>query len=394
MRTAVRPGALKPSGKPGAAGDFGSHVATLRVAFVLLPQFTLTAFAGFVDALRLAADVSDRSRQDRCQWAVLGRTDEAVRSSCGVAVLADTPLQDAGRFDCIVVVGGLLHGGQRVPAGVEVMLRQAAARSARLVGLCTGSFLLARAGLMEGYLACVSWFHRDDFEAAFPHCRVVSNQMYVVDRERWTCAGGTSVVHLAAHLIEQALGRASAVKALRILIEDQPLPSRTLQPAARPAGSADETAGAKVGDTLVRKAMLMAEQHLHAPLPVAGLCSALGIGRRQLERRFQSEVGLSPARYRHQLRLERAHWLLLHTDLEVGSVAQECGFADGTALARAVRAAGGANPLQLRQALRQAAAAGAPAAAQAQAKADPGPAKAMSQKADPMSQTAAPLRKR
>ena len=373
MRAAARTSAFRPGAKVSAAVDLGCQTRKLRVGFVLLPNFTLTAFAGFVDALRLAADVSDRSRQDRCQWAVLGRAGEPVRSSCGVAVLADTPLQDAALFDCIVVVGGLLHGGQRVPAGVEAVLRQAAARAAVLVGLCTGSFVLARAGLMQGHLACVSWFHRDDFEAEFAHCRVVSNQMYVIDRDRWTCAGGTSVVHLAAHLIEQALGRASAVKALRILIEDQPLPSRTLQPAARPADAA-RTGGAGAGDTLVHKAMLMAEQRLHAPLPVAGLCNALGIGRRQLERRFQREIGLAPSRYRHQLRLERAHWLLLHTDLDVGTVAQECGFADGTALARAVRAEGSANPLQLRQALRQDV--------------------AVSQKAVSMSQSAAHRRKR
>jgi transcriptional regulator GlxA family with amidase domain len=129
-----------------------------------------------------------------------------------------------------VVVGGLLHGGQKVVPGTQAFLREAARAGVGLVGLCTGSFVLARAGLLDGYLSCVSWFHREDFQAEFPELRLVANRMLVDDRDRMTCAGGTSVVHLAAHLIERHCGRALAGKSLRILIEDQPLPSNTPQP--------------------------------------------------------------------------------------------------------------------------------------------------------------------
>lgn len=312
----------------------------LRVAFVLVPRFTLTAFAGFVDALRLAADEGDRSRPRRIQWAVLGH--EPVVASCGTAVVPTAPMADAAAWDCVVVVGGLLHGGQRVPAGVVTFLREAALAGRRLVGLCTGSFVLARAGLLEGHLACVSWFHRADFEAEFPHLHVVSNRMFVVDRERLTCAGGTSVVHLAAHLIERALDRASATKALRILIEDQPLPATALQP--------EEVLTERATDPLVRKAMLMLEQRLHEPLTVQELCGPLGLGRRQLERRFREDVGLAPGDYRLRLRLERARWLLVNTDLEVGAVGSECGFGDSAHFARAVRKAFGQTPREVRKA--------------------------------------------
>lgn len=318
------------------SGDAASP--RLRVAFVLAPRFTLTAFAGFVDALRLAADEGDRSRPRLIRWEVLG--SEPVRASCGTAVLPTAPLNDAAAWDCVVVVGGLLHGGQRVTPAVDAFLREAAASGRRLVGLCTGSFVLARAGLMAGHLACVSWFHREDFEAEFPGHPVVSNRMFVVDRERLTCAGGTSVVHLAAHLIEQALDRASATKALRIMIEDQPLPATALQP--------EQVLTERATDPLVRKAMLQLEQRLHEPLAVEDLCARLGLGRRQLERRFQRDVGLSPAAYRLRLRLERARWLLVNSDLEVGSISLECGFQDAAHFARAVRQAFGCSPRQLR----------------------------------------------
>ena len=105
-------------------------------------------------------------------------------------------MQAPERFDYIVVVGGLLHQGQRVPANVYAFLEAAAEAGVPLVGLCTGSFVLTRAGLLNGYVTCVSWFHREDFTREFPRLRLVTNQMYMVDRDRMTCAGGTSVVHL------------------------------------------------------------------------------------------------------------------------------------------------------------------------------------------------------
>lgn len=318
----------------------------LRVAFLLTPRFTLTAFAGFVDALRLAADDGDRSSPRQAHWAVLDAEHGPIASSCGTSVVPTAPLESPEAWDYVVVVGGLLHGGQRVPARLTAFLRDAAAAGARLVGLCTGSFVLARAGLLDGHLACVSWFHREEFAAEFPLCRIISNQMFVVDRDRLTCAGGTSVVHLAAHIIEQTIGRASAVKALRIMIEEQPLPSRTLQP--------EQVVSVRSTDTVVHKAMLLLEQQLRSTATIDQLCAPLGIGRRQLERRFQRDVGLSPAGYRQRLRLERARWLLQNTDLDVTEISLECGFQDTSNFARLVRTTLGASPSQLRRAARTA----------------------------------------
>jgi len=316
--------------------------AALRVGFLLMPSFTLVAFAGFVDALRLAADEGDRSRQRLCTWAVLGNEDVPVTSSCGASVKPTAPLESPQHYDYLVVVGGLLHGGQQVPRSLYAFLQAAVAHGVKLVGLCTGSFVLARAGLLDGHLACVSWFHREEFAAEFPDCRVLSNQMFVVDRERLTCAGGTSVVHLAAYLIEKAIGRASAVKALRIMIEEQPLSSRTLQPEA--------VLSERSTDTLVHKAMLLLEQQLQAPTSIEQLCEPLSIGRRQLERRFRHDIGLSPAEYRQNLRVQRARWLLQNTDLDVMEVGLECGFQDGGNFARVIRRAFGASPREVRAA--------------------------------------------
>lgn len=325
-----------PPARRGAARD----EVRLRVGFLLTPQFTLVAFAGFVDALRLAADEGDRSRQRLCRWAILGPEDTPVMSSCGAAVRPTAPMESPQDYDCLVVVGGLLHGGQKVPRGHYGFLREAAERGVTLIGLCTGSFVLARAGLLDGHLACVSWFHRESFENEFPRCRVVSNQMFVVDRDRLTCAGGTSVVHLAAYLIERFIDRASAVKAMRIMLEEQPLPSRTLQP--------EEVLTERSTDSVVHKAMLLLEHQLQSSVSIEALCEPLGIGRRQLERRFRSDIGLSPAEYRQKLRVQRARWLLQNSDLDMMSVALECGFHDAGNFARVIRRKLGASPSEVR----------------------------------------------
>jgi transcriptional regulator GlxA family with amidase domain len=317
----------------------GGLARPLRMGFILMPQFTLTAFSGFVDTLRLAADEGDRSRARRCQWAVLGQPGDVVTSSCGLQVLCDTPINTETPFDYIVVVGGLLSA-QKGQAAVHRSLQRFAERGIPLVGLCTGSFVLARAGLLKGHVACVSWFHRQDYEAEFPSHRLLSNQMYVMDRERLTCAGGTSVVHLAAALVERHISRYEAVKALRILIEQQPLPANTLQPEA--------VLTAQAHDRLVHKAMLLMEQKLSAKLDFERLAKQLGIGRRQLERRFSADIGMSPAQYLRHLRIAQARWMLAHTDAALGDVAVECGLGDSSRFAKTIREATGFAPLVFR----------------------------------------------
>lgn len=320
-----------------------SESCKLRVGFVLAPRFTLTAFAGFVDALRLAADEGDRSRRIGCDWRVLSHNREPIVSSCGASVAPQETYDDAwegAAFDHIVVVGGLLHGGQREPAAMTQFLQRMAKTPTHLVGLCTGSFILARSGLMSGYLACVSWFHREEFIHEFPHVRVTSNQMFVVDRDRLTCAGGTSVVHLAAHLIEKRIGRAQAVKALRVMLEDQPLPSRTLQP--------EQVVSQTSRDPVVHKVLLLIEQHLTEPGPVSQAFQFTGLSERQLERRFLRDIGMTPAQYRQMLRLQRAEQLLRNGDLSIQEVALESGFQEASQFARSIKARYGVSPKALR----------------------------------------------
>lgn len=317
----------------------------LKVGFVLTDRFTLSAFAGFVDVLRLAADEGDRSRPIDCSWSVLGRPGVPITASCGLEVMPAAPLATPESFDYVVVVGGLLHGGQRLIPGTQAFLEAAAAAGVPLVGVCTGSFVLARAGLMKGHAACVSWFHRDEFSAAFPDLPLISDRQYLFDRGRITSAGGTAVVHLAAELVERRLGLAAASKSLRILLQAPQPASRAIQPepaVTRPAR-----------DHLVQRAMLRLEDALHSPVSIAEVAGSLGLSPRQLERRFQADVGLTPREFRTRLRLSRAAWLLEHTNLSVTQVGLDCGFGDCAHFSRVFGAHFGKRPSALRRQQRQ-----------------------------------------
>lgn len=314
----------------------------MKVAFLLQPAFTLVAFSSFVDALRLAADEGDRSRPVRCQWSVLSPDGRPIAASCGIEVTPTGELEKPEQYDYVVVVGGLLSQGRRLPTRAIAFLRDAAKARVTLVGVCTGSFILARAGLLEGHRACVSWFHYREFAEEFPGHALTSNQLFVVDRKRITCAGGTSVVHLAAHLIARHVDRSEAQKALRIMIEKAALPSGTPQP--QPADSE------RTDNVRVRRAMLIMERNLGARFAVSELARELHISTRQLERLFQDEIGMSPAAYARRLRLRHAHELLTQTRRPISEVALEAGFADGSHFSRRFRDAYRKTPTQVRRA--------------------------------------------
>jgi transcriptional regulator GlxA family with amidase domain len=302
------------------------HEPKLRVGFILAPRFTLAAFANFVDAVRLAADDGDRSQQIDCEWEVLGEPGQTIESSCGLHVQPWGTLESPERFDYIVVVGGLLHGNIRASSKVNAFLKAAAKAQVRLIGLCTGSFILARAGLLEGYQICVSWFHISEFKEEFPSLRAESSRMFVIDRDRLTCAGGTSVVHLASHLIEKHCGRAKALKSLRILIEQQSLPAGAWQP--------EEIVTRPSQDSLVKRAMLAIEQNIGVSTPLPQLAQSLGISIRQLQRRFENDIGISVREYHRNLQLSRAKWLVEHTDRPMTEIALDCGFSDSSHFSR------------------------------------------------------------
>lgn len=301
----------------------------LSVGFILARRFTLCAFANFVDVLRLAADEGDRSRPILCEWKVLSDTMDPVASSCGVLVQPNERLGDLGRFDYLVVVGGLIDETPNLSPEYVRYLQRAAAAGVSLVGVCTGAFLLHRAGLMDGYRCCVSWFHHDDFLEQFDGLRPVSDQIFVVDRGRLTCSGGASSAHLAAHLVEKHVGQAQASKSLHIMIIDEALRAEKPQPGI--------PLDLKTDDSYVKKALLLMHQNIDTPLSVGEIARRLGFSRRRLERHFQRAIGLSPTQASRIMRLEHAEFLLRQSNHSITEIANATGFCDSSHFIRAFR---------------------------------------------------------
>ncbi len=315
--------------------------ARLNIGFLLTRRFTLSAFANFIDVLRLAADESDRSRPIHCSWAVLSTSMNPVRSSCGIAVQPDRRLGDPAAFDYICVVGGLLDEVESFEPEYVAFLRRAAQIEVPIVGACTGAFVLHRVGLMSGYRCCVSWFHHQDFLEQFDGLTPVSDQLFVVDRDRLTCSGGVSSAHLAAFLVERHIGRSAARKSLHIMIIDEALAAEEPQP-----GLPMELS---TRDPLVRKALIRMQQELDAPPSVTDLAADLNVGRRKLERHFRQAIGISPSAACLKIRLGQARFLLTRSDRSVTEIALATGFCDLAHLVRVFGKHEGITPNRYRQ---------------------------------------------
>ena len=317
----------------------------LRVGFILAPHFTISAFASFLDVLRLAADDGDQSRQINCEWHILSHNGEPVRSSSAVEVRPDAPLARPKDYDYIVVVGGLLKEQVKIGPEYTRFLRAAADQGVPLVALCTAVFLLHEAGLLDGYKCCVSWFHHDDFLETFEGMVPISDQIFVVDRDRLTCSGGTSSAHLAAFLVERHVGRAAAQKSLHIMIIDEfqvaekPQPGLPLELSTR--------------DPLVSRALRRIQQRLDAPEPAENLARALGVSKRKLERHFQKALNLTPSNAAMRIRLAQAKMMIERTDRTIVDIANSTGFCDASHFSRVFSKQEGTAPAAYRQAVRQ-----------------------------------------
>lgn len=297
-----------------------SEPAPLRVGIILAEHFTLSAFGVFVDHLRLAADEGDRSRPLHVQWSIMSSRRESVPASCGVMIEPTSGLLPPESLDYVAVIGGLLHAGPQLDEPTVRYLREIGATRVPLIGICTGSFILCRAGLMHGRRSCVSWYHFQDFREAFPDEAVVADRLFLEDGPRITCAGGAGTAALATALIERHLGRAPAQKASQVLLFDRPRAGSEAQPHPPLSETASEPR--------VRRALLLMEQNLTRPLAILTIAGRLGLSVRQLERLCREELGVGPASLYRQLRMRYAHWLIENTDRSVTDIAIEAGFAD------------------------------------------------------------------
>ena len=306
--------------------------ATETFGFLLVPKFSMMAFVSALEPLRVANRLAQRTLY---RWEILSQDGAPVAASNNLSLLADRATLNAGQYDKLVVVASF-EPEAAYDRTVAQWLRRLDHAGVALGSIDTGSFLLAWAGLLDGYRATTHWESLDSFAEQFPKIDVGSG-LFIIDRSRFTCAGGTAALDMMLHLIRlrhgQQLAGAVSDQFIHAKIRD-PQERQRMEPEAREGISRRGFA----------RAIELMETHLEEVLGIDLLCEAAGVSRRQLERLFQRHFRLSPQRYYLDLRLQRARALLQYTDMSVVEISVACGFGAAAHFSRAYRAWAGRPP--------------------------------------------------
>jgi len=311
------------------------------VAILLLPGFSNLCLATAIEPLRAANELAGERLY---RWRLLSEDGGSVVTSSDLAMNVSGPLSDLGAADALFVVAAA-HYADHATRDLLSGLRMAARRCRMLGGLDTGSHLLAAAGLLDGCRATMHWEELDTFAEAFPRIDV-SRDRYVIDRNRVTAGGATTVLDLMLDIIGRQDGLALALSVAGRFIYDPAQPRYVAPQQAVPLrliARKDEALSVAIG---------LMDSHIEDGLPIARIAALSGIGLRDLERRFRRHLGVAPGTYYRSLRLAMARRLLEETDLSVAEVAARSGFASASALARAFSGRYGASPRAFRSGLR------------------------------------------
>lgn len=297
-----------------------------RFVFLLLDNFTLVAFAGAIEPLRLANRMSGRQLYE---WQVVTATGRPVSASNGVTVEAQSGLEALDKNTTIIVVGGV-NVRQSISRPVLTWLRREARRGLAVGAVCTGAQVVAEAGLLNGRRCTIHWENRDGFEEEFPEIELTHN-VFVVDRDRYTAAGGAASTDLMLKLIAMRHGMALATLVADQMIHTSIRSDRDEQRLSIPA---------RIGIRHPKLASVIhrMEEAIEEPISPMLLARDAGMSTRQLERLFRRYLNRSPKRYYMELRLSRARNLLMQTDMSVISVAMACGFASPSHFSKCYRA--------------------------------------------------------
>ena len=291
-----------------------SQGQAFRCVFLTLPNYSLIALSSAVEALRMANRVAG---QEAYQWSIASLGGHPVAASNGLALAPTVALADVAQAHIVFVCGGI-EIEAACTADVMSALRRLSRRQVALGALCTGGYVLAKAGLLDGYKAVVHWENMTALEERFPKV-VFSRQLFAIDRDRYTCTGGVAPLDLMLNIIQSHLGKDVAP-----MISDQFILDRIRNDQDRQ----HVPLMARVGlfhENLIEAAALM-EANLEEPLSLDEIASLVGVSRRQIERLFKRYVGEVPTKYYLDMRLRRARSLLLQTAMSVMEIAVACGF--------------------------------------------------------------------
>lgn len=306
----------------------------LTLAMLVLPQSSILEVASTLDPLRSA---NRHLGREIYRWRVVSPDGRAVPLTCGIELPSHGPLAAAEGADALIIIAGFRQSEMATAALIRDISRMAP-RFAAIGGIDAGSWVLARAGLLNNHKATVHWEDREDFSAAYPQVDVLPDR-FVIDRNRFSAGGAAPAADLMLHLIRARHG-----------------PALALQVAASFITTAREGAEPQINltkphprlDPRVAAAVARMEARLDAPETAAETAEAIGISPRRMEQLFRENLGLTPAAYAVTLRLQAARRMITDTHHPLAEVALRCGFSSASALSRAFSAKFGRAPSSLR----------------------------------------------
>ncbi|MCS3510115.1 MULTISPECIES: choline metabolism transcriptional regulator GbdR [Pseudomonas] len=285
-----------------------------RLVFVLLDQFTLISLASAVEPLRMANQLSG---QELYSWHTASTDGNPVWASDGMPITPDCSIGSAPGADIVLVCGGTGIQGTVTDALMK-WLRTQARYSKRLGGICTGSWVLARAGLLDGFECSVHWEWLAAMQEAFPRVSL-SSSVFTLDRDRLTSSGGTAPMDMMLHLIGREHGHELSAAISDMFVYERMRNEQDHQrvPLKHMLGTQQPK---------LQEIVALMEANLEEPINLDELAEYVALSRRQLERMFQKYLHCSPSRYYLRLRLIRARQLLKQTPISIVELAVLCGF--------------------------------------------------------------------
>jgi transcriptional regulator GlxA family with amidase domain len=308
----------------------------MRIGFLVFPDFNILDLAGPLAVF----DVPRREiKPSPYSLTVYSERGGQVGSSCGLQVttvaLGDEPV------DTFIVVGGLGAIAASESSTLVGHVKYAARYAGRVASVCSGAFLLAEAGLLEGRRVTTHWEYGPRFRRAYPGASLQLDQIYVRDGNVWTSGGVTAGIDLALALVEADLGIKAAQRAARVLVVYH----------RRVGGQTQLSAllDMEPATDRLRKAMQFARDHLAEDLPVERLALAAHVSPRQLTRLLLRETGETPAKAVERLRTEVAHTQVANSTAPIESIARAVGFSNAERMRRAFLRIYGAPPQAVRR---------------------------------------------
>jgi AraC family transcriptional regulator, glycine betaine-responsive activator len=300
---------------PRAGGTAPGMREPVELAFLIVPQFSMLGFAAALEPLRSANRLSGRTLY---RWRLVSLDGQAVPASNGISIAVHGSIDAIDRADMLVVCVGLdplqCAGNRRLQHRLRFLVRH----GSRVGAISGGSFVLADAGLLSGRACTVHWEYRESFADRYPHLKL-RQDLYVVDREVFTCSGGTAALDMMLHFVREQCG-----PELALAVAEQ-----FLHPGIREHGGHQRMELRDrygLHDPKLIEVIRLMQESVETPVYVRALAARAGLSARHVERLFRQHIGESPSAFYLRLRLEHGQRLLLHTAQAVPEVALACGF--------------------------------------------------------------------